>query len=69
MQSAGKQAAFLDRARRLIADEGIAVAIFSAVLATAILAFGFGATADVVVSMLIVGTTTAFAETRLRARK
>ena len=69
MQSAGKQAAFLNGARRLIADEGITVTIFSTVLVATILAFGFGATADIVVSMLVVGTATAFAETRLRARK
>jgi hypothetical protein len=68
MKSAGKQAAFLSGARRLIADEGFTVALFSAVLAAAILAFGFGATADIIVSMLIVGTATAFAEIRLRGR-
>jgi hypothetical protein len=55
--------------RRLIADEGTTTAIFLTVLAAAILAFGFGATADIVASMLVVGTLTAFAEARLRARK
>lgn len=69
MQPAGKQAAFLADARRLIADECVTIGIFSTVLAATIVAFGFGATADIVVSMLIVGTATAFAEARLRARK
>jgi hypothetical protein len=69
MRSAGKQVTMIDGVRRLIADEGITTAIFSTVLAAAILAFGFGATADIVASMLVVGTLTAFAEARLRARK
>lgn len=69
MQSAGKQAILVSGTRRLIADEGFTVAILSTVLAAAVLALGFGATADIVVSMLVVGTATAFAEMRLRARK
>ena len=69
MPSAGKQASLFDGVRRLITDEGVTTAIFAAVLAASILAFGFGATADIVASMLVVGTLTAFAEARLRARK
>ena len=61
--------AFLRDLRRLLADEGFAVSILAAVLAATILAFGFNATADVIIVMLIVGVVTALAETRLRAGK
>jgi hypothetical protein len=66
---ARKQDAFFKGARHLVADEGFAVSVLAAVLATAILAFGFGATADVVISMLVVGVMTSLAEARLRTRK
>jgi hypothetical protein len=66
MPSAGKQASLFDAVRRLIRDEGVTTAIFATVVAASILAFGFGATADIVASMLILGTVTAFAEARLR---
>jgi hypothetical protein len=66
---ADKRRLFLKDARHSVADEGFAISVLSATLAATILAFGFGATADIVVSMLIVGVATAFAETRLRARK
>jgi hypothetical protein len=70
MQSApDKGAAFLENLRRLIADEGFTAAIFATVAAAAILAFGFGATADIVATMLVVGVVSALAETRLRAGK
>ncbi len=69
MQPADKHGAFLDGARQVIADEGFAVSMLSAVLAAVILAFGFGATADIVVTMLVVGAVTAFAESRLRTRR
>jgi hypothetical protein len=59
--------AFLGDLRRLITDEGFTVSILATVAATAILAFGFGATADVVAAMLIVGVVTALAETKFRA--
>jgi hypothetical protein len=62
-------AAFLGDLRRLVADEGFAIAIFAAVAAAAIIGFGFDATSDVVASVLILGIATAFAETKLRARK
>jgi hypothetical protein len=55
--------------RRLIGDDGFAVSILAAVAAAALLAFGFGATADVVASMLVVGVVTALAETQLRSGK
>jgi hypothetical protein len=66
MQPADKHGAFIAEARQLIADEGFAISMLSAVLAAVILAFGFGATADIVVTMLVVGVVTAFAESRLR---
>ena len=56
-------------ARSWIADEGVTIAIFFTVAVAAILAFGFGAMADIVISILVVGVTTAFSEARLRARK
>jgi hypothetical protein len=59
----------MQSARNWIADEGVTVAIFFTVAVAAVLAFGFGATADIVVSILVVGVTTAFSEVRLRARK
>ena len=69
MQPADKAVALLAGARQLIADECFAISMLSAVLAAVILAFGFGATADIVVTMLVAGVATALAETRLRARK
>ena len=68
-QPADKNGIFLKDARHLVADERFAISVLSAVLAAAILAFGFGATADVVISMLVVGVASALAEMRLRARK
>ena len=62
-------AAYLSDLRRLIADEAFAIAILSAVAIAAVFAFGFGATSDVILSMLVVGVVTALAETRLRAGK
>jgi hypothetical protein len=55
--------------RYLIADEGFAISILAAVAAATVLAFGFGATADVVASLLVVGAVTALAETKLRFGK
>jgi hypothetical protein len=69
MRPADGQDAFLAGFPQLIADEGFAISMLSAVLAAVILAFGFGASADIVVTMLIVGAATAVAETRLRARR
>jgi hypothetical protein len=70
MQPANKNGvAYLDDLRRLLADEGFAISILAAVAAATILAFGFGATSDIIVMMLVVGVVTALAETRLRAKK
>jgi hypothetical protein len=55
--------------RRVIADESFTIALFAAVGTTTAFAFGLGATADIVASMLIMGLATAFAEARLRTRK
>jgi hypothetical protein len=65
MQGAG----FLKDLRRRLADEGLTLAILVAVAAATVLAFGFGATPDIVASMLILGVVTALAEARLRAGK
>jgi hypothetical protein len=61
--------AFVEDLRRLITDEGFAISILAAVAAATILAFGFGATADVVALMLVIGVVTALAETRLRSSR
>ena len=55
--------------RQLIADEGLTIAILAAVAAATVIAFGFGAEADIVASMLVIGLVTALAETRLRSGK
>lgn len=55
--------------RRLIADEGLTIAILAAVASATGIAFGFGAETDIVASMLIIGLVTAFAEARLRSGK
>jgi hypothetical protein len=68
-QAPNNGAAFVDQLRRLIADDGFTAGIFAAVAAAAILAFGFGATADIVATMLVVGVVSALAETKLRAGK
>lgn len=69
MRPADKQGAFLDGAQQLIADQGFAISMLSAVLAAVILAFGLDATAEVVLTMLVVGAASAVAETRIRTRK
>jgi hypothetical protein len=69
MRPADKHGDFLGGARQLIADEAFAVCVLSAVIAAAVLAFGFGATADIVVTMLVMGAVTALAETRLQKRR
>ena len=54
--------------RRLIADEGFPISVLAAVVATVVLAFGLGATADIVIALLAIGAVTAVAETRLHKR-
>jgi hypothetical protein len=61
--------AFLGELRRLVTDDGFAISILAAVAAATILAFGFGATVDVVALMLVIGVVTALAETKLRSSK
>ena len=70
MQPANKNGvAYLNDLRRLLADEGFAISILAAVAAATVLAFGFGATLDIIIMMLVVGVVTALAEARLRAKK
>lgn len=59
----------LQALRRLIADEGLTLAILAAVASATGIAFGFGAETDIVASMLLIGLVTALAETRLRSGK
>ncbi|MCP3399687.1 MULTISPECIES: hypothetical protein [unclassified Bradyrhizobium] len=68
MLPANKRTTLLGSARQLIADEGLTVSMLAAVIAAAVLAFGFGATADVIIAMLAIGAVTAVAETRLHRR-
>ena len=51
-----------------IASDTFAICLLAAVLAAAVLAFGLGAEADLIITILIVGVATAFAETTMRAR-
>ncbi|MCK1360390.1 hypothetical protein [Bradyrhizobium sp. 199] len=68
MRPTNRHATPLGHARRLICDEGFAVSMLAAVIAAVVLAFGFGATVDIVVAMLAIGAVTALAETRLHRR-
>jgi hypothetical protein len=61
--------AFLQDVRRLMADDGFALSILAVVGVAIALAFGFGATPDIVVPLLILGFVTALSERKLRARK
>ena len=56
--------AFLKDLRRVVADEGFVVAIFAVVAAATVLAFGFGATSELVTSVLVIGVLTAVVESR-----
>ena len=60
--------AFLEHLLRLFADDSFAFAILAVVVVATVMAFGFGATAEIVASVLIVGVMTAIAESRLRAK-
>lgn len=55
--------------RRLAADEGFARSVLAVAGAAALLAFGFGATPEIVATVLVVGAMTALAERKLRTRK
>ena len=62
-------AAFLQDVRRLFTDDGFALSMLAVVGIATVLAFGFGATPDIVGPLLILGIMTALVERRLRARK
>jgi hypothetical protein len=61
--------AFLQDMRRLVADDGFAFSILAVVGVATALAFGFGATPDIVAPLLILGVMTALVERKLRAKK
>jgi hypothetical protein len=60
---------FLQDLHRLISDDGFALSMLAVVGVAAILAFGFGATPEIVAPLLILGVVTALAERKLRAKK
>jgi hypothetical protein len=60
--------AFLEALLRLVADGGFVLAIFGVVVAASVLAFGFGAKAEVVAAVLVLGVMTAISESKLRTR-
>jgi hypothetical protein len=62
-------AAFLQDVRRLVTDDGFALSLLAVVGVATVLAFGFGATPDIVAPLLILGIMTALAERKLRANK
>jgi hypothetical protein len=62
-------AAFLQNLHRLVTDDGFALSVLAVVGSVTILAFGFGATPDIVALLLILGIATALAERKLRAKK
>jgi hypothetical protein len=61
--------AFLQDLQRLIFDEGFALSILAVVGVATILAFGFGATSEIVAPVLMLGVMTALAERKLRAKR
>ena len=62
-------AAFLQDLHRLMRDDGFALSILAVVGVATILAFGFGATPEIVAPVLILGVVTALAERKLRTKK
>ena len=62
-------APLLEDVRRLVADDGFALSVLAVAGVATLLAFGFGATPEIVATVLGVGVMTAFAERKLRARK
>jgi hypothetical protein len=60
---------FVQTLHRLISDDGFALSILAVVGVAAILAFGFGASPEIVAPVLILGVNTALAERKLRAKK
>jgi hypothetical protein len=61
--------AFLQDLHRLMTDDGFALSMLAVVGVATVLAFGFGATPDIVAPVLILGVMTALAERKLRAKK
>jgi hypothetical protein len=62
-------AAFLQDVRRLVTDDGFTLSMLAVVGVTTVLAFGLGATAEIVAPLLVLGIMTAFVERKLRAKK
>ena len=60
--------AFLEDFVRLATDDGLALAIFAAVVVAAVLAFYVGATPDIVASVLVLGVLATILENKLRAK-
>ncbi|KZD22822.1 hypothetical protein A4A58_28200 [Tardiphaga robiniae] len=52
----------------MVASDTFAICLLAVVLATTILAFGLGADAHLIITILVLGIATAFAETTIRAR-
>ena len=69
MRDTDKRATLMSGARQLITDEGFTISLLAAIIAAAVLAFGFGAAVDIVVTILALGAATAVAETRLQRRR
>ena len=59
---------FLEHLLRLFADDSFALAILAVVVVATVMAFGFGATGEIVASVLILGVMTVIAESKLRAK-
>jgi hypothetical protein len=62
-------AAFLQDVRRLVTDDGFALSMLAVVGVATVLAFGFGATPDIVAPLLVLGIMTALVERKLRAKQ
>ena len=58
----------LEALLRLVADGGFVLAIFGVVVVASVLAFGFGAEAEVVAVVLVLGIMTAISESKLRTK-
>jgi hypothetical protein len=61
--------AFLQDLHRLMTDDGFALSMLAVVGVATILAFGFGATPEIIAPVLMLGVVTALAERKLRAKK
>ncbi|MGP9810352.1 hypothetical protein ACTZWT_02435 [Rhodopseudomonas sp. NSM] len=53
----------------MLASRTLALSVLAAVTAAAVLAFGFGAQAELIILLLALGALTALAETAIRARQ